>query len=151
MMIAEICGHIHNWFTADEDRHAGTYAIVGGALVLPFLSDGQYFRIVGSALNDGVYRYPVDPEDGAQALADETFTGEIWAMKVPRAFQLLAGEIEAWENQYGAAVSSPYQSESVIGVYSYTKAGAGVGNGGISGASWQSAYKSRLNRWRKLR
>ena len=199
MMMGEICGHIHNWFTAEKDRHAGTYAIEGGTLVLPFLSEGQYFRIVGSALNDGVYKYTTEKKDEAQAaagedtgesgedtgesgentgeggetseasgtseatgttegtesagmgLVDEVFEGEIWAMKVPREFVLLAGEIEAWENKYGAVMASPYQSENVIGVYSYTKASGSGGSGGATGAGWESAYRSRLNRWRKLR
>lgn len=169
-MMDEICAHIHNWFTKAEDIHRGTFTIEGGSIDLPFLVPGQYFRIVGSALNDGVYQYPAgstgEGESGendeggegsegggeAQALAltDETFEGEIWAMRIPRAFVLLAGEIGAWDAQYGAAMSSPYQSENIIGVYSYTKA-AGANGGGASGAAWQSAYKSRLNQWRKIR
>lgn len=142
-MIDLICGHIHNYFTSPDDIRRGTYTIAGGSLELPFVLPGQYFRVVGSALNDGVYPYP------AESLADETFTGEIWPMKLPRAFILLAGEIEAWQAQYGASVASPYQSENVIGVYSYTKA-AGAGGSGRAGAGWQGAYRSRLDRWRRL-
>lgn len=145
-MIDQICGHIHNWFTRDEDIHAGRYIIAGGSLVLLFLLEGQYFRIVGSALNDGVYRYPVE----AQTLADETFDGEIWAMRPPKRFLALADEIGAWEAKYGAAVMSPYQSENVVGVYSYARA-ASTGGGGAAGTGWESAFRGRLNEWRRLR
>ena len=133
-MIDDICGSIHNYFTGDGDVHRGTFEISGGSIDLPFLAGGQYFRIVGSALNDGVYQYP------AQGLSDETFTGEVWAMRVPRAFLRLAEEIVAWQEKYGAAAASPYQSENVIGVYSYTRASGG----------WEGAFRDRLNRWRKL-
>ena len=143
-MLDQICGHIHNYFTADEDIHAGTFTIAGGEIDLSeFLLDGQYFRIVGSVFNDGVYKYPPSLKD------DETFTGEIWAMKVPRALIDLDGEIEDWVDKYGAITSSPYQSESVIGVYSRSKAAGGTA--GASGPTWQSTFAARLNEWRKLR
>ena len=153
-MLEAICGHIHNYFTAEEDVYAGTYTIAGGVIDLSeFLIDGQYFRIVGSALNDGVYKYPAQPAQGQPAiLADETFTGEIWAMKVPKAVVALDAEIEAWQARYGDAVMSPYQSESVIGVYSRTKASVGgsVRQGNGSAPTWQAMFAPRLNEWRKL-
>lgn len=145
-MLDAICGHIHNYFTKAEDIHRGTFTIEGGSIDLPFMLDGQYFRVVGSALNDGVYQYPADE---AQALADETFTGEIWPMKPPRAVLKLTKDIADWQDKYGAAMESPYQSENVIGVYSYTK-GTGGGSGAF-GSGWQSVFANRLNEWRKLR
>ena len=142
-MIDQICAHIHNYFTDPEDIRAGDYAISGGAIDLPFLMNGQYFRIVGSTLNDGVYQYP------AEGLLDERFTGEIWPMKVPRDLRALAVEIALWKEKYGAAAASPYQSESFDG-YSYTKASAGNGQTGGADA-WMSIFAPRLNAWRKLR
>lgn len=133
-MLDQICGHIHNYFTPGEDVRRGRYAIEGGRLELPFVGEGQYFRIVGSVLNDGVYLYPTT------TLKDETFTGEIWPMRVPADVLGLAAEIEAWQNRCGAAASGPFQSES-FGGYSYTKAGA---------AGWQSAFRNRLDQYRKL-
>lgn len=140
-MIERVCEHIHNFFSADEDRRAGTYTIENGVLTLPHVVEGQYFRIVGSAFNDGVYIQPADD------LIDETFTGEVWAMKPPRDFIRTVEEIEAWEAKYGEAVASPFQSENVIGVYSYAKAATG-GASALTG--WQAAFKSRLNQWRRL-
>ena len=148
MTMNDICAFIHNFFTNDEDKRAGTYAIENGSISLPFLLDGQYFRIVGSALNDGVYKYPPVAADG---LMTETFTGEIWAMRVPRAVAEIAGEIDAWNAKYGEAVNSPYQSESFNG-YSYTKASAaGAGKSAQNGTpTWQSTFGARLNQWRRL-
>lgn len=146
-MIDRICGFINNFFTSDDDRHPGEYTIANGALELPFMLEGQYFRIVGSALNDGVYRYPVTAATG---LSDETFTGEVWAMKVPKAFIDVCDKIKDWEDKYGDAASSPYQSENVIGVYSYTKAiGSQNGVYGVK-AGWQDIFGGELNRWRKI-
>lgn len=143
-MIDRICGFIHNFFTADADKHAGTYTIENGSITLPFLVVGQYFRIVGSALNDGVYLYP------AYDLTDETFAGEVWAMKVPRAVQDIATEAAALEEANGDKLNGPYTSESVIGVYSYTKSGAA--SGGVDGWLFgkDGVFGSRLNQWRKL-
>lgn len=143
-MIEQLCAHLHNYFTSDSDRHAGRWAVENGGLDLPFLVPGQYFRICGSTFNDGVYQYP------AQELADETFSGVIWPMKVPRAFLALADEIQAWVDKYGDVMNSPYQSESVIGEYSYTKASAGLSSGGDTQSDWQYVFRKRLNEWRKI-
>ena len=89
-MLTELCAELKNYFLRDReaDIHYGEYEISGGSIDLPFLLDGQYFRIVGSVLNDGVYQYPVG------GLADEEFTGAVWAMAVPPAVVALAVERE---------------------------------------------------------
>ena len=53
-MIEQICGHIHNYF--EDGRQRGTYTVTGGTLQLDGLQTGQYFRILGSMFNDGVYQ-----------------------------------------------------------------------------------------------
>ena len=157
-MIEQICAFIHNYFTQDEyNRYwhceEGDFTITGGSITLPFLVNGQYFRIVGSRLNDGVYQYPVTTPAGATPiLQDETFTGKIYEMRPPRAFLALVDEIKDWQTKYGDEMNSPYQSENVIGVYSYQLKGTGTssGGGGESQADWQSIYSGRLNEWRKI-
>lgn len=152
-MLDAICGHIHNYFTDDGDIHTGTWTISGGTIDLSdFMLNGQYFRIVGSALNDGVYQYPVLPAaEGAEpTMRDETFEGQIWAMKVPRAVVTLVDEITEWDAQYGKTAASPYQSES-FGGYSYVMRGAGTANGNGGADAWKGIFASRLNQWRKLR
>ena len=63
-------------------------------------------------------------------------------------YRALIGEIEAWRERYGAAEASPYQSENVAGVYSYTRAAGRNTEDGDAG--WMAAFKGRLRRWRRL-
>ena len=139
MILTEICAELRNYFEVPNGRHFGKFEISGGSIApLDFLQEGQYFRIVGSVFNDGVYQYP------ATSLTDEVFEGAVWAMAVPPTLIALSAEIEAY-NDSDAGKTSPYTSES-FGGYSYTKAtdanGAPIG--------WQKAFASRLNKWRKL-
>ena len=137
--LTEICAELRNYFEVPNGRHFGKFEINGGTVApLDFLQEGQYFRIVGSVFNDGVYQYP------PTSLTDEEFDGAVWAMALPPSVVALAAEIKAYNNS-DAGKASPYTSES-FGGYSYTKAtdesGAPIG--------WQKAFASRLNRWRKL-
>ena len=138
-MLTELCAEIRNYFLVPGGIHRGTFTISGGELApLDFLKEGQYFRIVGSTLNDGVYQYP------AVGLADESFAGAVWAMAVPPAVIALADDIKAFCNSDAAKVSQ-FKSESFAG-YSYTK--ATDENGAV--LSWQSAFAKRLNHYRRI-
>lgn len=141
-MLTTICADIKNYFLTnrEQDIHPGQYKIEGGTISVPFLKAGQFFRIAGSALNDGVYRYPVEN------LQDEEWNGAIWAMSIPPAFLDLVDEIEDWIQKNGEAVSGPYTSESFAG-YSYSKATSKTGTGGYS---WQDQFATRLNPYRRL-
>lgn len=141
-MITEICEHLRNWFT--DEAHDGTFVIENG-IVLPFVKNGQYYRIIGSVFNDGVHRYG-DPED---ELISETFEGTISPMRLPKAFTDLCGEIEAWQEKNGDVAASPFTSES-FGGYSYTKGSGGDSAGAGGGITWQKAFRGRLNAWRKI-
>lgn len=140
-MLGQILQHLRNWFVVVGGVHTGTFTIEEGGLELPFLQNGQYFRIVGSLFNDGVYQYP------ATNLSTEAFAGAVWALAVPREVIELSEEVEAWQEKNGDAVSGPYQSES-FGGYSYTKKTDAETGGAVS--SWQSAFRERLNQWRKV-
>ena len=136
-MLEKMCAECRNYFI--KDIHFGTFKIEGGAIEpLDFLQEGQYFRIVDSVLNDGVYKYP------ATELKDETFYGAIWAMSVPPSFIALASDIEEY-NKSDAGKASPYISEN-FGGYGYTKA---VGSNGKV-LTWKSVFADDLNRYRKL-
>ena len=151
-MLEQICDFVHNYF--EFERHEGTFHISGGSIELPFLLNGQRFRIKGSALNDGIYTYyqsgmiyDADNNHGVQ-LQTEQFDGTVTAMAVPKAVLDLAGEIEQWQTKNADALNSPYTSES-FGGYSYTKAtGSGANAGGV--LSWQDVFKARLNAYRKI-
>lgn len=155
MNITEKCLECKNFFlkNAISDIHNGEFTISGHSVApLDFLLPGQYFRITGSVFNDGVYQ---NNEEGLAELQDETFTGSIWAMYVPPAFLALCKEIDEWQSKYGGADShnmSPYSSESISGVYSYSKSSTSASekDGGSSVQTWQSVYKTRLNKWRRI-
>lgn len=151
-MLQSICEHLHNYFIRISCHN--TYTIKDGAISpLPELKDGQRILICGSDLNDGVYTYHEsginnDDDDSSVTLLDETFKGAVCAMSVPRGLIDLAKEIAEWQDKYGGVVDSPYDSENVIGVYSYTKKNGGesYGSGEVG---WQTIYSKRLNVWRK--
>lgn len=140
-VLEQICAFIHNFFYGD--RYSGTFTISGGTMTVPGLLTGQYFRICGSRMNDGVYQYP------PSGLTDETFTGVVWDMRPPKSFLTLAEEIEAWQTKYGAATQGPYQSESFNG-YSYSKGSATDASGKSVPVTWQTTFGPYLNHWRKL-
>lgn len=145
-MLTELCAELKNYFLRDatEDIHYNTYTIADSSMEsLPFLQNGQYFRIVGSVFNDGVYQYP------AAGLKDETFTGSVWAMAVPPAVVALAAEIDAWRSKNADVLASPFTSES-FGGYSYSKGAGGTGGNGSGAYSWQNQFASRLSKWRRL-
>lgn len=139
-MLEQVLMHLKNWFLVPGGIHEGTYTIEDGGITLPFLANGQYFRICGSVFNDGLHQYP------ASDLKAETFEGNVWALAVPQAVIDLAAEIEAWQKKNGEASVSPYQAES-FGGYSYSKATDSASGGAVT---WQTAFRSRLNAWRKL-
>ena len=139
-MLEQVLMHLKNWFLVPGGIHEGTYTIEDGGITLPFLANGQYFRICGSVFNDGLHQYP------ASDLKAETFDGTVWALAVPQAVIDLAAEIEEWQKKNGDASVSPYQSES-FGGYSYSKATDSASGGAVT---WQSAFRSRLSAWRKL-
>ena len=140
-MLEQVLRRLNNWFLLEI--HEGTFTVENGGVTLPFLQNGQYFRIVGSVFNDGLHQYP------AEDLTDESFTGVVWALAVPKAVVTLAEDISAWQEKNGDAVMSPFTSES-FGGYSYTKASTGTADtSAVTG--WADAFRSRLNDWRKLK
>lgn len=155
--ITEVCEAINNFFLKDyigySDIYKGEYTISGGAFVSPdfTLKPGQYFRIKGSDLNEGVF---CNSSESMGTLKDEEFTGQVWLMSVPRSFVALCDDIAAWRSKYetaGNANMSPFQSENVAGVYSYSKsAGGSSSSGGGSSVTWQSQFAARLSPYRRI-
>lgn len=143
-MLYELLLELKNFF--DERRFFGTYTIRNNDVCGNFvLKEGQYFRIIGSTFNDGVYCY-----DENLKLKDETFSGALWALAIPDSIIKLSNDIKEWNEKYSSIDSanmSPYRSES-FGGYSYSKDGGGSEDG--SSGTWQKAFSSRLKIWRKI-
>ena len=132
-MLETVLMYLNNWFIVG--RYDDTYTIEDGGITLPFLVDGQYFRIVGSLFNDGVYQYPAE-------LTDETFDGSVWALAIPKALLSTVEEITAWTAKNGD--SGPYTSES-FGGYSYSKA---TNSKGLA-VGWRDVFAAQLSPWKK--
>ena len=142
-MLETVLTHLKNWFVVPRGVHEGIYKIENSSLELPFLQDGQYYRICGSVFNDGLHKYG----DSADRLQDETFSGTVWALAIPKAVVELSEKIEEWQKKNGDAVASPYSSES-FGGYSYTKA-TDSATGAV--ATWETVFRSELNTYRQHR
>ena len=132
-MLETVLMYLNNWFAVG--RYDDTYTIEDGGITLPFLVNGQYFRIVGSLFNDGVYQYPAE-------LTDETFDGSVWALAIPKALLSTVEEITAWQAKNGD--SGPYTSES-FGGYSYSKA---TNSKGVA-VGWRDVFAAQLAPWKK--
>ena len=151
--LTELCQELRNWF--DRERIDGTFEIMDGTVIptgntrwktTPGL--GMYVRIIGSWNDDGVHQLP-DPD-----LRCGAFEGSVWLLSIPKPVLELAEDIGKWRDKYeniDSGAMSPYASES-WGGYSYQKAAPGGSGGGSGGGSygWRSAFKPRLNAWRKI-
>lgn len=141
-MLTQICQYLRNWF--EKAKYFGDFKIQNGILTyadgtaLPLLN-GQYFRIVGSNLNDGVFQL-------GEALTDEEFNGAVWAMSIPRDFLARVEEFAVWYGTYQTAVNSPFASET-IGGYSYTLKNS---NDMLGGLSLQNVICRWFAPWRKI-
>ena len=150
-MLTELCLYLKNWFDLDQPKFFGRFKIENGTLIS--LNDGdmgilenQYYRIVGSTFNDGVYKH------GSEQLIDESFNGAVWLMAVPPAVISLVTEIALWQEKYGSVDSSnmsPFNSESFAG-YSYSKSSGGSSASSSSVPTWQGVFADRLRRYRKI-
>lgn len=154
--MAVICAEIKNYFLKDKVTpttciYKGEYTISDGSVTPSnFLKNGQYFRICGSDLNDGVY---LNTAEGRATLKDEIFDGTIWAMSVPQEFVELCNQIREWEavNQAPNSVNMSALTSESFGNYSYTKGSGGGSKSGVNGAAitWQTAFYDALTPYRR--
>lgn len=148
-MLTEICGYLRNWF--EKSKYIGIITIENGDFVTNIpLTNGQYIRIIGSLLNDGVYLY----DNGVEGLKDETFEGAVWGLAIPKEIVTLANDIKEWTTKNSgvdSAAMSPFQSES-FGGYEYSKAQsyASDTSAKYDAGDWKSVFATRLSQWRKI-
>lgn len=146
--IFRVCSYLRNWFDRNQQHYSGIIEIQNGALSETYgLNSGQYFRIVNSHKNDGVYIYPVT------VLEDEIFVGTIIGMSIPKAVLEIMSKIETWENKYfnvSGASMSPFSSESISGVYSYSKSTGANDTSKDKSGTWQGTFGAELSPWRKM-
>lgn len=151
MNITEICMDLHNFFPPVSQKanqsyiHRGHFIISGSSIApLDFIKPNQYFRIVNSDMNDGVWQN--NPES-LKDLIDEEFDGEIWAMAVPRHFIALCEEIQKYNAKVDemALIEKGYASES-WGGYSYSLSSSAP----AAMVEWEKRIIKKLNAYRKI-
>lgn len=148
-VLSEICAYLRNYFDRGQPKTYGEIVIENGTLSTDCqLKANQYFRIIGSTFNDGVYK-----NDSNLQLVNETFNGAVWAMACPPDFISIVSEISEWQTKYGvvdSSMMSPYNSES-FGGYSYSKSSGGSSDTSKDkSGTWQGAFGARLAKWRKI-
>ena len=144
-MLTELCAELRNYFV--KEIHSGTFTVDdGGIESLSFLQEDQYFRIVGSVFNDGVWQYNAD---GMTNMKAETFKGAVWAMAVPPAVIALNTEIDDWCEANAVTLASPFVSES-FGGYSYSKGYASSMIGGSDPFGWKAHFATKLAPYRRV-
>lgn len=143
--ITHMCGLLRNYFTDEKHIFRGTYTIHDKAISINFVKESQYFRITGSAFNDGVYCNV--PED-LERLRDETFTGAIWVMAVPEDFVELCKDAERFRTKISEISGNfkGYTSET-WGGYTYTLPTSAP----TFIQEWQYRIKQGMNMYRRLR
>jgi len=141
MDLTSMCRIVNNYFV--KEKVSGTFDLNPNVAPISLI-ENQYFRIVGSIMNDGVYR---NDAESLSTLTAEEFQGEIWSMAVPRDFLTLCEEIEAFNTKMNeiASKDNGFTSENFDG-YSYSKASS------LSPALQQewSNINSRLNNYRRI-
>ena len=146
----DLCADLRNWFDRGQIKYIGDVTIDSNSIVCDSETvtpkPNQYFRIIGSVFNDGVYQH------NNENLIDEQFEGAVWLMAVPPQFLSLLDEMNAWIAANQKVMDGPYQSESYNG-YSYSKASitdasGHAANGAVNAC--MAVFASRLNKWRKI-
>lgn len=143
MQLKEICDYIHNYF--EYEYFEGEFAITDGSIDLSKIRihENQYYMIEGSVFNDGIHKHV------STDLSDETFTGIIITMRVPKDVLDVLSEATEWENKNASVLSSPLNSES-FGGYSYSKGSSSKKDGSQGQFTWRDVFGDRLNAYRKI-
>jgi hypothetical protein len=145
-VLEEVLYHIHNWFVHEQYTVSGC-KVEGGVLPASIaIPQGAWYRVEGSLLNDGLHR-----KDEEDELEDETFSGKVSVLAIPKALLAVVEDIEEWKRLNRDAELSPYSSESFNG-YRYQLKGAGRydGTGAKTISGWRSLFADALNPWRKM-
>ncbi|MGL5646712.1 MAG: hypothetical protein ACRDDY_02580 [Clostridium sp.] len=138
-----ILNHINNHFylffeNADFEITSG-YILVKGKYIV-----GQYIKIKGSLLNDGVYKVDRIEENKVfiNGLVDESFNGTVFQLGIPRDLIKLEEEIKEFNtNNKPTNVTS----ES-FGGYSYSKA---TGSNGVP-LDWTRVFSNSLKPYKRM-
>jgi len=106
---------------------------------------GQYIRVMGSILNDGVYIVS-DDLITLQNTTDEIFEGTICPLRIPRDFLSLVADIESFEERASKSKNRGTVTSETFAGYSYTVA---TNSEGLPN-TWKDVFADRLSTYRKM-
>ena len=139
----KILGYLNNYFYRFGER--GKYTIEDNVItVRGKYIEGQYVRLTGSVMNDGVYKV-ISVDENSITLnetVNEVFEGIIYSLAIPKELIELEKKINKFveDNPAGG-----YASES-FGNYSYSK-GTNA-NGELN--TWKDVFKVELRPYKKM-
>lgn len=104
---------------------------------------GQYIRIEGSIMNDGVYQVESQEDNKiiVIGLTDEVFEGTIYGLVVPKDFTTLSDKIEEYNT------NNVTSSKSSEGFNNYSVSYATDKNG--KPLQWQEMFKNEIDTYRQ--
>lgn len=145
-MIASIMNYINNYFSRTVERVTavidGTAKTITGSFGETYLA-GQYIRLSGTILNDGVYK--IASVAGTVITVEEDLLDEspaegyyLWGLAPPKAFLEVVDDIKTYITANGTSTGLKSETQ---GKRSVTYA---------SDSTWQGVYANALGSWRKV-
>ena len=145
-IVEQVMRECNNFFLSGQSE-GGKYEISSG-VITPYDPDmwvvGQYIRLEGSLLHDGVYLLSDTTMTLTGATDEPEFVGTIKGLRPPLDFLEICLDVERFVDK--AAKSDPsLVSESYRG-YSYNR---GTNSSGMP-ATWADAFADRLSKYRRM-
>ena len=140
----DILSYINNYFAVTKEE--GTFKIIDDAITIRgnYLQ-GQYIKLEGSILNDGIYKIESLGNKSITLVGanNEEFKGAIYSLAIPKDLVGISVKLEELKEK---ATNGIYESES-FGEYSYTLAKNSKGEI----YSNIDSFKNELKKYRKMR
>lgn len=145
-MIGEVMQHINNFFIRTSEDTSAVFTASNKKIAMEYSNDliaGQYIKIEGSVLNDGVYKVASILNDGitvVESILDETADITISGLAPSKDFISLVTKIQTDVN------AGKYSDVSEI-----KRGDTTIKYGDGSSASWEDDYKKSLAPYTKLK
>jgi len=139
LLLKECNNYFYKW------KETNTFMIVDNTIeVTGTYLVGQYIRVAGSIMNDGVYKVETLGENtiGIVGLIDETFEGIVYGLSVQKDFITLSEKIEEYNNKNVVSNKSSEGFNNYSVGYAKDKEGKPL--------QWQEIFKSDLDVYRQI-
>jgi len=139
LLMKECNNYFYKW------KEINTFTIDNNSIVVngKYL-EGQYIKLVGSIMNNGVYQVETysDNKITILGLVNEVFEGTIYGLSVPKSFAELASKIEEYNSK------NIISNKSSEGFNNYSVSFSKDKNG--KPLQWQEIFKTDLDIYRQM-